>query len=82
MPQMPHPISKVNGVLWLVAAFLLVCCGVMFYTDMEGWWMIGILSVAVSEYVIIKDWTDAGLGTSLNILVLVICILGHSASNL
>ena len=76
LTQMPHPITKVNGILWLIAACLIISCGVMFYTNMEGWWIVGVISVVVSEYVIVKDWSDAGLGTTLNILVLIICILG------
>ncbi len=76
MPQMPHPITKTNGILWLVAAFMIMTCGVMFYTFTEGWWILGLASVAVSEYVIIKDWEDAGLGSTLNILILLISIIG------
>jgi hypothetical protein len=74
--QMPHPISKTNGVLWLVASVLVILSGILFYTFTDGWWIAGIVSVVVSQYVIIKDWEDAGLGTTLNILLLLISILG------
>ena len=76
MRQMTHPINRTNGVLWLIAALMIVTCGVLFYTFTDGWWILGIASVLVSEYVIIKDWEDAGLGTTLNILLLLISILG------
>lgn len=76
LAQLPHPINKTNGVLWLIAALMIVTCGVLFYTFAEGWWILGIASVLVSEYVIIKDWEDAGLGTTLNILLLLISVLG------
>lgn len=76
--QMPHPITKVNGMFWLTAACLMVSCGLMFFLEIDGWWTFGIISVVVSQYVIIKDWSDAGLGTTINILLLIISILGLS----
>ena len=76
LDQMPHPISKANGVLWLVAACLVVTTGILFYFFVDGWWIVGIASVVVSEYVIITDWEDAGLGSTLNILILLISIVG------
>lgn len=74
--QLQHPISKVNGVFWLVAAFLIITTGLLFYFFVNGWWIVGLASVVVSEYVIIKDWEDAGLGSTLNILILLISIIG------
>jgi len=76
LTQLPHPINKTNGVLWLIAALMIITCGVLFYTFTEGWWILGVASVLISEYVIIKDWEDAGLGTTLNILLLLISVLG------
>lgn len=76
LDQMPHPISKVNGVFWLVAACLVTTTGFLFYFFVEGWWVVGLASVMVSEYVIITDWEDAGLGSTLNILILLISIIG------
>lgn len=75
LEQMPHPISKVNGVFWLVAACLVVTTGFLFYFFVEHWWFVGIVSVIVSEYVIITDWEDAGLGTTLNIFTLIMSII-------
>jgi hypothetical protein len=76
LDQMPHPISRVNGVFWLLAACLVLTTGILFYFFVSGWWMVGIASVIVSEYVIITDWEDAGLGSTLNILILLISIIG------
>jgi hypothetical protein len=76
LDQMPHPISKVNGVFWLVAACFVVTTGFLFYFFVDGWWIVGLASVVVSEYVIITDWEDAGLGSTLNILILLISIIG------
>lgn len=75
LAQMPHPISKVNGVFWLIAACLVIATGFMFYFFVDGWWAVGIASVAVSEYVILTDWEDAGLGSTLNILILLMSII-------
>lgn len=75
LDQMPHPISKVNGVFWLVAACFVLTTGFLFYSFVDGWWIVGLASVIVSEYVIITDWEDAGLGTTLNILILLMCII-------
>lgn len=76
LTRMPHPITKIHGVLWLTAACLIVTCGLMFFLHVDGWWIVGFISVIVSQYVIIEDWSDAGLGTTINILLLIISILG------
>lgn len=76
LDQMPHPISRINGIFWFVAACLVITTGLLFYFFVDGWWMVGLASVAVSEYVIIQDWEDAGLGSTLNILILLISIIG------
>jgi hypothetical protein len=76
LDQMPHPISRINGIFWLVAACLVVTTALLFYFFVDGWWIVGLASVAVSEYVIIKDWEDAGLGSTLNILILLMSIIG------
>lgn len=41
--QMPHPITKFNGVLWLIAACLIITCGVMFFLHVDGCWIVGIV---------------------------------------
>lgn len=76
LPQLTRPISRTNGVLWLVAAILFIVCGVLFSVYHGYWWMVGIASVIVSEYVIIRDWEDARLGTTLNITILIIAVIG------
>jgi hypothetical protein len=80
IPQLQHPINKKNGILWLMAGLMIITSGVLFYTFTDGWWMLGIASVVISEYLIIKDWEDAGLGTPLNILLLLISIIGFILS--
>lgn len=75
LDQMPHPISRANGVIWLIAACLVITTGILFYFFVDHWWFIGIASVIVCEYVIITDWEDAGLGSTLNILILLMSII-------
>lgn len=76
LPQFHRPISRTNGILWLIASFLFITCGMMFLVYHEWWWLVGIVSVIISEYVIIRDWEDAGLGTTLNITILIIALIG------
>lgn len=76
LPQVQYPISKTMGLLWLTAFVLFVVTGLLFFHFAPGWWIVCIAAVAVSEYLMINDWEDAGLGTAANITILLTAIIG------
>lgn len=64
------------GLLWLTAFVLFVVTGLLFFHFASGWWIVCIIAVGVSEYLMIQDWEDAGLGTAANITILLMAIIG------
>lgn len=81
LPQLPHPISRVHGVLWAVAGLLFITTAVLFLNYNKWWWLVSVVALILSQYLIISDWEDAGLGTALNIVILLITIIGYAVWN-
>lgn len=78
LPRIPHPISRFHGVLWAVAAVLFISTSVLFLNYNSWWWIVSVVALILSQYLIFSDWEDAGLGTGLNIVILVITIVGYA----
>ncbi len=71
-------ISRVAGVLWLIAAlgFALSACGWLFRK--EWWWAVAFCCVILSQLLIIIYWKDAGKGTIVNAILLVMAVAGFA----
>lgn len=78
LPQLPHPISRFHGILWAVAAILFILTAALFFYYNKWWWILSVMALIISQYLIFSDWEDAGLGTGLNIIILVITIIGYA----
>jgi len=74
--QLNQPISKINGVLWLITAIIFVLAAVVFALQKEWWWMISASGMLVSQYLIIQAWKDAKFGSIANGIILIITIIG------
>lgn len=76
LKELTLPISKSQGLLWLLT-FILFCFTLVQYL-MKGkyWWLIAIIAVIVSQVVIILFWNDAKFGTIPNIIILLVSIVG------
>jgi len=72
--ELTQPISRSYGVFWLQAAllFLIVAAGILIKKD--WWWMLAIISVLLSQFLIIGQWHDAKFGTFLNLIILLAAI--------
>ena len=68
-------ITKTNGLLWGVAAILFVITGSMFRTSAEYWWIFSMISISISQYLIIADWKEAKSGTTVNFVLLALTLL-------
>ncbi len=68
--QLAQPISKTNGLLWLLAAILFFISIVLFLFDLTFWWIIAAAAIVISQCSIFLDWKDAKYGTLLNLLIL------------
>lgn len=71
MSQLTQPISRAQGLLWLLAAALFLAVIPVFLLDQEWWWAVALAAVIVSQAVIFFDWQDAKFGTVANAIVAV-----------
>lgn len=73
------PISKPFGIIWLMAFLLFITSAILFLSQYDFWWVIGILAVFVSQFLIIIYWKDAKFGTILNLIILTLILMAFSA---
>ncbi len=72
LPQLAVPISRPLGLAWLGAAALFLAAAALLGVGVRGVWALpGLLAVVLSQYVIVRSWGDAKVGTAANLLVLV-----------
>lgn len=72
--QLTKAISRPMGSLWLFTALLLFVTALLLIMRNEGWAYIAILSVVISQVLIITVWKDAKFGTVLNIIIILVAI--------
>jgi hypothetical protein len=79
LPQLTQPITPGMGVLWLVAALLMLATGAAIWLVPRWWWLVGLTAVVVSQAAIAGAWTDAKAGTIANVIVLSGVVFGYLA---
>jgi len=75
VPQLIQSISMPVGILWLVVAILFLTTALLLILNKDWWWALGIVSIILSQAVIISSWTDAKFGTIPNLIIMVVIIL-------
>ncbi|MBA4848966.1 DUF6544 family protein [Emticicia sp. BO119] len=65
-----QPISKITGILWLVALILLFYSALLFIFKNPYWMLYGVFGIVISQIVIYYSWHDARFGTIINIIIL------------
>jgi len=78
--QLKEPISTAAGVVWLIASALTVAVGVMLAASVRWWWIVGFVTVVVSQAVIATSWNDAKAGTIVNVVLLAAVVYGAAAN--
>ncbi len=74
LDQLTQSISKPTGILWLTTIILFSVTIFLFATSKEWWWTVGLLTVILSQIVIILSWSDAKFGIITNLIILVVII--------
>jgi hypothetical protein len=67
------------AVLWTAAAVMLVATGVCLLLRYRWWWVLGAVSLVVSQALIFSAWTDAKAGAVANAVLLVGVVYGYAA---
>ncbi len=70
LPALTQPISRTWGVLWLVAALLVLASAGMLGLGHRRFWVVGAIAMVVSQIAVGSAWRDAWAGTILNALLL------------
>lgn len=63
------PWPRVVGLLWLLAALVLLLAAIMRAVRVEHWWLAATVGVALSQLLIVLQWQDAKAGSAANILI-------------
>lgn len=70
LPQLTQPIPRSMGVVWLAAGVAMLASAAALVWAPRVWWLIAMGAVLLSQVAIVSSWTDAGVGTVANILIL------------
>jgi hypothetical protein len=73
--QLVTPTSPLGGVLWLVAAILLVGAAIGFGRGARWWWRLGLPGMVLSQVLIVQSWSDAKFGTIPNLVIAIPLVL-------
>jgi hypothetical protein len=77
MSQLTQPISKSQGVIWLVTTLLFPATIPIFWLRKDWWWLIGFVAILASQYLIFTTWQDAKFGTIANVIILLAAVVGY-----
>lgn len=72
--ELTLPISKPMGLVWLTSTILFLTYGFLYSVNSKYVWLVGFVTVAISQILIILFWKDAKFGTIPNFIILVISI--------
>ena len=75
--QFKLPISKGNGLLWLVACMLFLTSALLLFNQNDLWWIPAAAATFVSQYLVILVWPDAKFGTLGNAMLLALIALRY-----
>ncbi len=73
------PVSRPAGVVWLVAALLLLGAATALLLWPRGFWWLGAAGLATSQVLIVMAWSDARFGTVANVIGLAAVAYGAFA---
>lgn len=73
--QLTKDISKPTGIAWLVTAILFTLVTALQFTHNKVWPVLCIITVVLSQVLIITSWSDAKFGTIANCIILVFALL-------
>lgn len=72
--QLSKDITRGAGIAWLFTALLFVAAAILFLSKKDGWAVIAIIAVVISQILIISAWKDAKFGTIANIIILLVAV--------
>ena len=78
--QLEQPIGPGAGVVWLLAATLVLTSAVLIAAQAPTWWwLVALLGAVASEVAIATSWSDAKYGTAANLILLLAAVYGFAS---
>lgn len=78
--QLRHPIGPVGGLVWLLAAVLVLGSAALVAAGgVSWWWTVALLAAGVSELAVISSWSDAKYGTAANLALVLVAGYGFAS---
>jgi len=74
-----EPISKPAGVIYLLSFLLFWVVALLYLLRQDNWWLLGLLSVVISQILVLYFWQDAKFGTVVNIIILLVVIADYGS---
>lgn len=74
--QLTKEISKPMGVLWFSTGVFFIICIALYLLKKDSWVYFAVISVILSQILIINSWQDAKFGTIANLIILVVTTIG------
>lgn len=75
--QIAKSIPKPHGFLWMLAAFLFIVSTILYLLKKDSWAVLAILSVVLSQFLIITVWQSAKFGTIANLVILAVGLIAY-----
>ncbi len=73
--ELTLPISKPMGLFWLAATALFMIYSILHFTNAKYAWLVGLIAVLISQFLVIMFWKDAKFGTFFNLNILVVSLV-------
>ena len=81
LKELKKPIGKSDGLVWGISTVLFLLTGLLNLLGFGYWWIFGIIATFTSQFIIMKYWSDAKIGTIANIIIFVGSIMGVAQFN-
>lgn len=73
------PVSKPMGILWIITALLFEIVAVLVFNHNKQWWVIGSIAIILSQFLIIRYWSDTKFGTIINIIISAVIVVDFAS---
>lgn len=74
--ELPEPLPRVVGVLWLVCCLTFLSGAGLLLLRSGSWWIAAAVGIVLSQLLIVYAWPDAKAGTLPNLLLLIPIVMG------
>ena len=76
---LPVTVSQRAGILWFVAAGIFITTAIMLFIESPLWWLVSLIGVLLSQYLVATAWSSSKAGTILNLIILIAAGLSYGS---